>query len=149
MTLFHEHVVAPFMVFSIPIVAIVGGIIASVVKTLSHHRLMESALRERMALVARGVDPARLGAEGDLGAPLLAYVDYARFRAQGLLIGGMVTLAAGLSFGAFVGLVDSWDSDGWLLAVVPVTIGLALIASAAVVWPRGGKADPRALPRTG
>ena len=60
MHLFDEDVFVPFLVFAVPIVAIAGGILAGIIKTISRHRLMEVAVRERMALIARGVDPARI-----------------------------------------------------------------------------------------
>ena len=132
-------VIAPVMVFAIPIVAIAGGILASVVKTISAHRLMEAALRERMALIARGVDPSRIppaSLEGSL-AGLWPLAEFARFRAQGLLIGGFVTLAAGAALGVFLLLVDSWSDGSWSVALIPVSIGVALIASGLIVWPRG------------
>ena len=145
MFLFRDEVIAPVMVFAIPIVAIVGGIIASIVKTLSRQRLMEVALRERMALMARGVDPAKLsGAAGTgLAFPaLLSPDDYSRFRAQGLLVGGFVTLVAGAAFSLVVGALDSWDAGDWGLGIVAASIGLALICSGLVVWPRRRHADP-------
>jgi hypothetical protein len=138
MFLFRDEVIAPVMVFAIPIVAIVGGIIAGIVKTLSRQRLMEVALRERMALLARGVDPAKLSSAADasLAFPaLLSPDDYSRLRAQGLLIGGFVTLVAGVAFGIVVGALDSWEVGDWGLGIVAASIGLALIASGLVVWP--------------
>src|SRR5207248_4823258 len=49
----------PFLIFSIPIVAIVGGITAGIVRTLGNQRLMELAQRERIAAIERGVDPSK------------------------------------------------------------------------------------------
>ena len=142
MVLFDEDLFVPFLVFAIPIVAIAGGILAGIIRTISRHHLMEVAVRERMALIARGVDPARipgLPAGGGLGLfPLLSFADHSRFRAQGLLVGGLVTLLGGIALGAFLGLTESWESREWTLALVPVCIGIALLISAFIVRPKNG-----------
>jgi hypothetical protein len=140
MFLIRDDVIGPVMVFAIPIVAIAGGILASIVRTLSQHRLMETALRERMALIARGMDPEALSAATGRGfstPALFALEDFARIRAQGLLIAGFVTLVAGVAYGLVVGTLDSWEAGDWALGVVAAAAGLALIASGWVVWPRG------------
>ncbi len=137
-----DDVVGPLMVFAVPLVAIAGGILASVVRTLSHHRLMEAVIQERMALVARGVDPARLSAASRAAAglpPLFSLDDFARHRAQGLLVGGFVTLVGGAAFALVVGILDAWDPESWAGGVIAGAIGLALIASGLVVWPRGSE----------
>ena len=149
MHFYHEDVAVPFMVFAIPIVAVAGGILASVIRTISSHRLMEAAVRERMALIARGVDPARIPsatAAGGYGALIGDLSAATRFRAQGLLIAGFVTLAAGGSVALVGGLLDSWDTNDWGLGIVAASVGLALIASGAIIWPRGHGAQPASPP---
>lgn len=142
MHFFDEDLFVPFLVFAVPIVAIAGGILAGIIRTISRHRLMEVAVRERMALIARGVDPARLaGLPGGTGTgffPLRSFADHSRFRAQGLLIGGLVTLLGGIALGAFMGLTAGWESREWSVALVPVSIGLALLVSSAIVRTQGG-----------
>jgi hypothetical protein len=142
MHLFDEDVFVPFLVFAVPIVAIAGGILAGIIKNISAHRLMEVAVRERMALIARGVDPARIpslsAGAGSALFPLLSFADHSRFRAQGLLIGGFVTLLGGIALGVFLGLVESWESREWTVALVPVSIGIALLVSSAIVRGQGG-----------
>jgi hypothetical protein len=146
MHLFDEDIFVPFLVFAVPIVAIAGGILAGIIRNLSAHRLMEVSVRERMALIARGVDPARIpGLPAGAGSglfPLLSFADHSRFRAQGLLIGGLVTLLGGIALGAFMGLTEGWESREWTLALVPVAIGLALLASSAIVRAQGGDTAP-------
>ena len=143
MTFMHgDEVVGPILVFSIPLVAIAGGILASIVKTISAHRLMEAAVRERMALIARGVDPDRIaGATGGLGA--LSPGNYARLHAQRLLINGFAWLAGGLAGWAFLGLTDAGDGGNWALALIPTSIGVVLVASGLVLWPRSRDASAR------
>jgi hypothetical protein len=138
----------PFMVFAIPIVAIVGGITASIVKTVTDAKMMENAQRERLAAIQRGIDldklpplPVMGGGSTDLLAgfnPIAAQ----HHRAQGLLIAGVITLFAGIGIGAFLYfIVDSSDSDRvWAVGIIPVFIGLALLLSSAIVWPKGDKA---------
>ncbi len=142
MVLFDEDVFVPFLVFAVPIIAVAGGILAGIIKTISRHHLMEVAVRERMALLARGVDPARIpslsaGAAHGL-FPALSFTDLSRFRAQGLFIGGLVTLLGGIAFGVFLGLTESWESREWTLALVPVAIGIALLVSGLIVRAQGG-----------
>lgn len=152
MVLFDEDVFVPFLVFAVPTVAIAGGILAGIIKTISAHRLMEAVVRERMALIARGVDPARIPASagGTLGgSPLLSMRDASRLRAQGLLVAGFVTLAGGASVALVGGMLDSWETGDWGLGVVAASIGLALILSGLIIWPRGRDADPGMAPRSG
>jgi hypothetical protein len=151
MHLFEEDVFVPFLVFAVPIVAIAGGILAGIIRNLSAHHLMEVAVRERMALIARGVDPARLpGSPAGAGSalfPLRSFAEHSRFRAQGLLVGGLVTFLGGIAFGAFLGLTESWESREWTVALVPVSIGLALLVSSAIVRAQGGDGAPGAPSR--
>ena len=139
----------PVMVFSIPIVAIVGGITAGIVKTMTDARLMENAQRERLAAIQRGIDVDKLPPLPMLGQSatemLAAYNPVAaqRHRAQGLLIGGIITLFAGIGVMAFFTTLSGGESEIWAVGVIPAFIGLALLLSAWIVWPRG-KAGPGA-----
>jgi hypothetical protein len=149
MHLFDEDVFVPFLVFAIPIVAIAGGILAGIIKTVSSHRLMETMVRERMALIARGVDPAKLPVSAGAmlgGASLLSMRDVTRLRAQGLLVAGFVTLAGGASFALVTGALNSWECGDWGVGVVAASIGLALLLSGAIIWPRGAQAHESAAP---
>ena len=84
----------PIMIFSIPILGIVGGITAGIVKTMSQGRLIENAQRERIAAIQAGIDPSKLPPMPALGefadaAEVIANPDFsARRLSQGLLIGG-------------------------------------------------------------
>ena len=145
--IFNAQDFLPFMIFAIPIVAIVGGITASIVKTVTDAKLMENAQRERMAAIQRGIDLDKLPPLPMLGAgssdllagfnPLAAQRD----RAQRLLIGGVIALFAGLGIATFLYfIVDSSDGDRvWAVGIIPVFIGLALLLSSAIVWPKGDK----------
>jgi hypothetical protein len=139
---FGPDVIAPVLVFSIPILAIVGGITAGIVKTVSRHRIIELAQRERIAMIERGLDPSKLPplpaiSELDDSGVTLSPVDAARRRSQGLMVGGLVTLAVGM--GLSVMLFYIADEQGvWAVGVIPAAIGLALLLSAFLVRPKNG-----------
>jgi hypothetical protein len=134
-------VVAPVLVFAIPIIAIVGGITAGIVKTISRHRIIELAQRERIAMIERGLDPSKLPplpvSEIAEDTPMLSPTDAARRRAQGLLIGGLVTLAVGLSLGVMLYYIAG-EPGVWSVGLIPVAIGIALLISATLIRPRNG-----------
>ena len=140
----------PFFIFAIPIVAIVGGITAGIVQMLSRQRMIELAQRERIAAIERGVDPSKLpplptaGLE-ELAGPMLSPYDHARRRSQGLMIGGLVTLAVGVSLAIFLRLV-TYDRGVWAVGLIPGSVGLALLISAMLIRPRDGdnSTPPRA-----
>lgn len=145
-------VIAPVLVFSIPILAIVGGITAGIVKTVSRHRLIELAQRERIAMIERGLDPSKLPPlpiDEDLGpATHWTRTDYARRRAQGLMIGGFVTLAVGISLGVMLYYVA--DEPGvWAVGAIPGAVGLALLVSGFLVRPKGDDTGTGTSPRVG
>jgi hypothetical protein len=135
-------IVAPVLVFSIPILAIVGGITAGIVRTISRHRIIELAQRERIAMIERGLDPTKLPPLPSLG-PLdepgsgLSPIDSARRRSQGLMIGGLVTLAVGIGLGVMLYYIA--DENGvWAVGMIPGAIGVALLLSAFLVRPKNG-----------
>jgi hypothetical protein len=132
-----ESVIAPMLVFAIPIVAVAGWIMAGIVRTISAHRLLEAAVQERMALVARGVDPERIPAVTSLGGLRMDAAAYERHRAQGLLVWGLTLLAGGVTFALVAGNLDAWTEADWPLGVVAAAIGAALLLSSALVWPKG------------
>jgi hypothetical protein len=147
-------VIAPILVFAIPIIAVAGGITAGIVKTISRHRLIELAQRERIAMIERGLDPSKLPPlpidPEAAASPQWSPVDSARRRAQGLMIGGFVTLAVGISLGIMLYYVA--DEPGvWAVGVIPAAVGLALLISGFLVRPRGGElgSGSGAPPRVG
>ena len=154
MHLLDEDLFVPFLVFAIPVVAVAGWILAGIIRTVSAHRLMEAIVRERMALVARGVDPGKIPASagGALGGTsLLSLREATRLRAQGLLVGGFVTLAGGTSFALVTRALGSpeWEGGDWSLGVVAASIGLALILSGVILWPRGRRTQETASSHIG
>jgi hypothetical protein len=131
----------PFLVFSIPIIAIVGGITLGVVKTLGRQRLIELAQQERIAAIQRGVDVSKLPPppnvsldEDDL---YLSGPDRDRRRAQGLMVGGIITLFVGVGIMAFLSIMND-DHNAWAVGIIPASVGLALLLSAWLVRPKDG-----------
>jgi hypothetical protein len=131
-----EALFVPLLILAIPIVAVAGWILAGIVRTISSHRLLEAAVRERIALIARGVDPECLPAAGAYGGLRMDAAGHARHRAEGLLVWGLTLLAGGVTFALVGGTLDAWTEGGWPLGVVAAAVGLALLASSAIVWPR-------------
>ncbi len=137
---FDENIFVPFLVFAIPIVAIVGGITAGIVRTLGQQRLAELAARERLAAIERGIDPSKLppppslGDASDWSDP--GHRDPHR-RAQGLMIGGLVTLAIGIALSILIWTTTE-ERSGWAVGLIPGLVGVALLLSAWIVMPKNG-----------
>lgn len=137
----------PIVALSIPIVAIIGGITAGIIKTLGRQRLIELAQRERIAAIERGVDPSKLAPlpvtalDDEPETWTMSQYDRDRRRAQGIMIGGIVTSAVGLGLMAFLNLVDD-HGNAWAVGIIPTTVGVALLLSAFLVRPKNGGAPP-------
>ena len=124
----------------VPLVAILGGIVVGIVKAVGQQRVMELAQRERIAAIERGLDPSKLppvAAGGDpyMTNPWHSPAERARRLHQGLLIGGILTLAAGIGLTTLFSITEE-HGNGWALGILPGTIGLALLLSAWLVRPR-------------
>lgn len=133
--------IAMLVLLSIPMIAIVGGIVTGIVRTISRQRLIEMAQRERIAAIERGIDPSKLpplptlGDEDTFGPEAAAR--RGRHRAQGLMIGGIISVAAGLGLMVFLNTIEPGKNE-WAVGVVPTFIGLALLLSYWLVRPRNG-----------
>jgi hypothetical protein len=143
--MFDSDVFMPFLVFAIPIVAIVGGITAGIVKTVTNARMIENAQRERMAAIQRGIDldklpplPSVIGAGST--EMLAGFNPRAAqlHRAQGLLVGGIITLFSGIGIATFLHfVVEEGDAErAWAVGIIPAFIGFALLLSAWLLWPK-------------
>ena len=131
----------PLMAMSIPIVAIVGGITAGIVRMIQRQRAFEMIQRERIAAIERGLDPDKIAS---LQRPLL-YDDHgvysdpavaAEHRRQGLLIGGLVTLFVGVALSVFLyGVSDHDEHQVWMVGLIPSAVGVALLLSSFLIRP--------------
>lgn len=142
---FDSEFFIPFLVFSMPILAIMGGVINGLVRQLGRQRLMEMAHRERIAAIERGIDPGKLPSlpaladeSGAMWSPFAA-----RHRAQGLLIGGVITAAAGAGISTFLMLLRPDNERAvWAVGLIPMFVGVAMLISSWLVWPRNGHSTP-------
>jgi len=134
------EIVAPVLVFAIPIIAIVGGITAGIVRTIGRQRLVEMAQRERIAAIERGIDPGKLPPLpfADDEGPYVSREDSDRRRAQNLMVGGIVTFAAGLGLSLFFWFFrETTGEEGlWAVGLIPGVVGLGLLLSAWLVRPK-------------
>jgi len=139
---FDAGTLVPLMALSIPIVAIVGGIAAGIVRMLQRQRAFEMIQRERIAAIERGLDPDKIAS---LQRPLL-YDDHGIYtdpvmaterRRQGLMIGGIVTLFVGIALAVFLrGVVGEGDADkAWLVGLIPSAVGVALLLCSFLIRP--------------
>jgi len=140
----------PIVALSIPIVAIIGGIPAGIIRTLGRQRLIELAQRERIAAIERGVDPAKLAPlpvsalDDEPETWTMSQYDRDRRRSQGLMIGGIVTFAVGLGLMAFLSVMED-HGNAWAVGIIPATVGVALLLSSFLVRPKqngGGSTMP-------
>ena len=148
---FNPDALIPLMALSIPIIAIVGGITAGIVRTMQRQRAFEMVQRERIAAIERGLDPDKIAS---LQRPLI-YDDHGiytdsrvaaeRLR-QGLMIGGIVTLFAGIAISIFLhGVADGNDGGGkvWTVGLIPSAVGVALLLCSFLIRPVGpGQGSP-------
>jgi hypothetical protein len=135
----------PLMALSIPIVAIVGGITAGIVRTMQRQRAFEMIQRERIAAIERGLDPDKIAS---LQRPIIFDdnrmfgdpVVVAEHRRQGILIGGIVTLFVGVALSIFLHEVADGNDGGrvWTVGLIPAAVGVALILSSFLIRPVGG-----------
>ena len=137
-----QETILPIMIFSIPIVAIVGGITMGIVRTMTQARLIENAQRERIAAIQAGIDPTKLPPipNADVESQVQAARDpelAQRRRTNGLLVGGIVTFFTGIGLSCFFSLMDV-GGNAWAIGIIPASIGLALLLAAVLVGRRGG-----------
>lgn len=128
------------LIFAIPIVAIVGGITASVLKTQGEQRLIELAQRERIAAIERGLDLSKLppfpmpAGSHEVSSMYMSPRQASLHRAQGLLIGGLVTLAVGVGISLMLYFLGGGAEAGaWAVGLVPGFVGVGLLISSMIV----------------
>lgn len=124
------------LLFIIPIIAVVGGITMGIIRTVGNQRMAELARRERIAAIERGVDPDKLppvvGVEGyeDTG-----YGNGRLRRAHGLMIGGFITIAAGIGLSILFYAMEPHEKH-FVIGLFPILVGAALLLSSRVIWPK-------------
>jgi hypothetical protein len=124
-----ESEITIFLILGTPFVAVVGGVIAVLLRIHGQQRLLELAQRERIAAIEKGLDLSQLPP-----APVCTHQRSGMRTAQGLTIGGLLTLALGIGLSVMLILLPMHDGgDAWPIGIVPAVLGLALLASARLV----------------
>lgn len=149
--MFEPEFVVPMLVLSIPIFAIIGGIVAGIVRSAGQQRMLELAQRERIAAIERGIDLTKLTPmpqiAHEFGSMGYSAYESAKRLAQNLVIGGLVTSFGGAGLLVFLTLIEQ-DKNIWAVALIPILVGVALLISARLVWPRNGKSLGHSGPTT-
>jgi len=129
-------VIAVTLAMMIPVVAIIGGITAGIIKSNSRHRLLELAQRERIAAIERGIDPERLP-KLELPASLaeagLTFEQRQQRRSELLRIWGFITFGFGVAMYIGIGMAEGMREAG--PALMFTGVGAALIVSGYMVRP--------------
>ncbi len=135
---FDAEILIPIFAMAIPVVAIVGGITAGIVRMILKARVLELAQRERIAAIERGIDPSKLsplplGVEVDEGPVFQSPRQATLHRARGLLVGGIVTLSVGIGLGLMLLFLNDGSEHVWAVGLIPALVGLALLVSSALM----------------
>ncbi len=129
----------PLFIFSIPLLAISGGIVAGIIRMMHVQRTWELIQRERIAAIERGVAPEVIAQmqtsvvydeRGVLTNPRVASE---RLR-QGLMIGGIITTFVGVALAFFLNGVAG-EKNVWMVGLIPIAAGLGMLVSSSVVRP--------------
>ena len=125
-----ENELTILLIFGTPALAIVGGITAGILRMRGQQRMMELAQRERIAAIEKGLDLSQMPP-----LPFPTSVRHAALRkVQGLMIGGVLTLAIGISLSLTLILLAENDAkQAWPIGLVPMFVGVALLISAGIV----------------
>ncbi|HET9251501.1 MAG TPA: hypothetical protein VFP58_05230 [Candidatus Eisenbacteria bacterium] len=127
--------IGKIMAIFIPILVVVGGITLAIVRVITQARLEELARRERIAAIERGADPEKLAVIMGAATDSYSMGDSRLKRAHGLLIGAFILMAFGVGLSILGYTLEPRESH-WVMGLLPILIGVALLASSLVVWPR-------------
>ncbi len=124
----------------IPVVAIIGGITAGIVKSHHRARMVELAQRERIAAIERGLDLSQLPALPAVTELMGEKPDMDREQRQerrsgAMLVWGMVLAGFGLALSFLLFLVTPPDVDAWGSGFLFLMVGVALAIGARFIRP--------------
>ncbi|MEO5989740.1 MAG: hypothetical protein ABIU54_13110 [Candidatus Eisenbacteria bacterium] len=129
----------PLFIFSIPLLAISGGIVAGIIRMMHRQRTWELIQRERIAAIERGIAPEAIAQMqhsipyDERGLFVNPRATAERLR-QSLRIGGIITLFVGFALAVFLNGVSD-EKRVWMVGLLPIAAGLGLLVSSAVVRP--------------
>ncbi|NOT35313.1 MAG: hypothetical protein HOP12_14310 [Candidatus Eisenbacteria bacterium] len=131
--------IIPFLLFLLPVIAIIGGIVSGIIKQLGRQRLIELAQQERIAAIQRGLDPsllAPLPVDSIANLDVFTGPESDRRRSQSFLVSGVITIFGGLGILVFL-LMMKVDSvrPMWAVGLIPIMVGIALVISAMLLRP--------------
>src|SRR5438552_11756319 len=109
--------------FLIPIVAIIGGCTVAIVATIARARVREALIRERIAMIERGLMPSPEGDPAAFDRALSRQHHMARRDPGKLRRGGIVVIGVGL--GMMVLFAVAGESEGIGIGGFIAIIGLA------------------------
>ena len=128
--------VATIFAIFIPLILVVGAMTLAIVRVFTQARLEELARRERIAAIERGADPEKVAALAGAAATDAYGLGNGRLRrAHGLLIGSFILLGLGIGLSIIFHFVEPHENH-WVIGVLPIMVGLALLGSSLIVWPR-------------
>jgi len=133
-------VLIPVVAMAIPIVAIVGGITAAILRTRGQFQIAELAMRERIAALERGIDPKTLppppavSDSGNLQREAATPRQRALETAQGLSIASVITISSGIGLVVLLEVIpDARAENLWAIGVLVVLVGVSLGLSGLIV----------------
>jgi len=129
-------ILIPIFAMMIPIVAIAGGITVAVFQTIGQRKIAELAMRERIAAIERGLDPAKLPPLPDHGLHRDARTprERALATAQGFYVAALITFASGLGVSVLLFFIEATrERPLWPIGLVPMFVALGLGAAGALV----------------
>jgi hypothetical protein len=131
----HVHnAIATVLVLGTPAFALTAAILASILRVRGEHRLLELAQRERLAAIEKGIDVKDWPLPALPGRSIQSMRELSLRRAQGLTIGGILSIGLGLGLAVMLRLMQWGDGgDAWPIGILPLFLGLALLLSARIV----------------
>ncbi len=139
------------LAMSIPIISIIGGFAVAMFRTHGQQRVAEWAMRERIAAIEKGIDPATLPPLPTVGDPeeLAQRARSPRARAlelsQWLFVAGAITSFSGLGLAAMFVLLGVGPRNLWAIGALAFFVGAGLLVAGWVVR-LGAAEQPDAVP---
>ena len=142
--------------FLIPIVAIVGGCITAIVATMAKARVREAEIRERIAMIERGLVPPPEADPGGFDRALghadrLASFRQPRHSAGRHRRGGITLMGVGLGLMVLIGFTSGEMANGVGVGGFLVILGLAFLINSLFEdsrdrWPASSPPPPPPSP---
>jgi hypothetical protein len=116
----------------IPIAAIVGGCTIAVVSTITNARIREARIRERIAMIEKGLVPAPEADPRGFDRHMERDERSRRHTPEGLRRGGIIVIAVGLGLMLMIGLAGRDVRSAIGVGGFVVVLGLAFLVNSLV-----------------